>query len=172
MSNRPVNSSRLMKLRVMVDMERSAGILLLACLLVLPAFAAGDPFSGTWKLNVAKSKLQSPAPESDTVRIEIEGNDLRIQQEGVDDKGEPFKLTVQGGFDDSRYGITGSRYADAISFRRPGSRRIVAEVRKAGVAVAWLEAEVSGNTLKVNLSVLDSDGKEVKSLAILQRDNP
>jgi len=35
-----------------------------------------------------------------------------------------------------------------------------------------LDAEVSGNTLKVNLSVLDSDGKEVKSLAILQRDNP
>ena len=172
MSNRPVNSSRLMKLRVMVDMERSAGILLLACLLVLPAFAAGDPFSGTWKLNVAKSKLQSPAPESDTVRIEIEGNDLRIQQEGVDDKGEPFKLTVQGGFDDSRYGMTGFRYADAISFRRAGSRRIAAEVRKAGVVVAWLEAEVSGNTLKVNLSVLDAEGKEVKSLAVLQRENP
>lgn len=161
-----------MKIRVKVDTERSAGIFLLACMLVLPTFAAGDPFSGTWKLNVAKSKLQSPAPESDTVRIEIEGNDLTIQQEGVDDKGEPFKLTVQGGFDDSRYGITGSRYADAISFRRPGGRHIVAEVRKAGVAVAWFDAEVSGNTMKVNFSVLDPEGKEVKSLAVLQRDNP
>ena len=172
MFNRPVNSSSLMKLRVMIDAERSVGIFLLACMLVLPTFAAGDPFSGTWKLNVAKSKLQPPAPGSDIVRIEIEGNDLRIEQEGVDEKGEPFKLTLQGGFDDSRYGITGFRYADTVSFRRPAGRRILAEVRKAGVAVAWLDAEVSGNTLKVNLSVLDVEGKEVKSLAILQRDNP
>jgi len=106
------------------------------------------------------------------VRVEIDGNDLRIEQEGVDEKGEPFKLTLQGGFDDSRYGITGFRYADAISFRRPAGRRILAEARKSGVVVAWLEAEVSGNTLKVNLSVLDAEGKEVKSLAILQRDAP
>jgi hypothetical protein len=40
-------------------------------------------------------------------------------------------------------------------------RRILAEASKSGVVVAWLEAEVSGNTLKVNLSVLDAEGKEI-----------
>jgi len=172
MSKRRVNSSRLIKPAVMLDTVQAVGALLLVCTLVLPALGANDPFFGTWKLNVAKSKLQPPAPGSDTVRIEIDGNDLRIEQEGVDEKGEPFKLTLQGGFDDSRYGIAGFRYADAISFRRPAGRRILAEARKSGVIVAWLEAEVSGNTLKVNLSVLDAEGKEVKSLAILQRDAP
>jgi hypothetical protein len=154
----------------MSEIVRSGGIFLLVCTLVLPTFGAADPFAGTWKLNVAKSKLQSPAPESDTVRIEVDGKDLRIEQEGIDDKGAPFKLTVLGGFDDSVYGIAGSSHADAVSFRRPSSRHIQAEVRKSGAAIAWLDAEVSGNSLRVNVSVVDAEGREVKSLVILQRE--
>jgi hypothetical protein len=172
MPNRSLNLSPSIKSGVAFNTVRVLCTFLLACALTLPLLGASDPFSGTWKLNVAKSKLRSPAPGSDTVRIEIDGNDLRIEQEGVDDKGEPFKLMLQGGFDDSRYGIAGSQYADAISFRRPTVRRILAEARKSGVVVAWLEAEVSGNTLKVNLTLIDAEGNEVKSLAILQRDAP
>jgi hypothetical protein len=121
-------------------------------------------------LNVAKSKLQPAAPESDTVRIEVDGKDLRIEQEGIDDKGAPFKLTVLGGFDDSVYGIAGYAHADSVSFRRPSSRHILAEVRKSGAAIAWFDAEVSGNNLRVSVSVVDAEGKETKSLAILQRE--
>src|SRR5260370_23639407 len=146
--------------------------ILLACTLVLPIFGATDPFAGTWKLNVAKSKLQPPAPGSDTVRLEIDAKEIRIEQEGTDDKGVPFKLTVQGGFDHSVYGIAGCRYADAVVFRRPSVRHIVAEASKSGVAVAWLDAGVSGNTLKINVSVLNAEGKEIKGVALLQRETP
>ena len=154
----------------MSEIVRSGGIFLLVCTLALPTFGATDPFAGTWKLNVAKSKLQPPVPESDTVRIEVDGKDLRIEQEGIDDKGAPFKLTVLGGFDDSVYGIAGSAHADSVSFRRPSSRHILAEVRKSGAAIAWLDAEVSGNSLRVSVSVVDAEGKETKSVAILQRE--
>ena len=153
----------------MSEIVRS-GVLLLACTLALPTFGANDPFAGTWKLNVAKSKLRPPAPQSDTVRIEVEGKDLKIDQEGMDDKGEPFKLTVLGGFDASVYGIAGSAHADSVTFRRPSSRHILAEARKSGAAIAWLDAEVSGNSLRVNVSVVDAEGKEIQSLAILQRE--
>jgi hypothetical protein len=154
----------------MFEILRSVGVFVLASILALPSYGANDPFAGTWKLSVAKSKMQPPAPESDTVRIEVDDKNVRIEQEGIDDKGAPFKLTVQGGFDDSFYGIVGSAHADAVSFRRPSSRHILAEVRKSGVAVAWVDAEVSGNNLRVNLSFVDTGGKEVKSLAILQRE--
>ena len=153
----------------MSEIVRS-GVFLLACALALPTFGANDPFAGTWKLNAAKSKLQPPVPQSDTVRIEVDGKDLKIEQEGIDDKGAPFKLTVLGGFDDSVYGIAGSAHVDSVTFRRPSSRHISAEVRKSGAAIAWLDAEVSGNSLRVNLSVVDAEGKEIKSLAILQRE--
>lgn len=154
----------------MSEIIRSGGVFLLACTLALPSLGANDPFAGTWKLNVAKSKLQPPAPESDTVRIQIEGKDIRIEQEGIDERGSRFKLTVLGGLDDSSYGITGSAYADAVTFRRASSRHILAEVRKSGAAVAWLDAEVSGNSLRVNLTLIDAGGKEIKSLAILQKE--
>jgi hypothetical protein len=154
----------------MYQAVRFSGALLLASTLTLPSFGASDPFAGTWKLVVAKSKLLPPAPESDTIRIQVDGKDVRIDQEGVDDKGALFKLTVLCGFDDSSYGIAGSSHADSVSFRRAGSRHILAEVRKSGVAVAWLDAEVSGNSLKVNLTVVDASGKEVKSVAVLQKE--
>jgi hypothetical protein len=149
---------------------RSAGLFLLACTLALPSFGASDPFAGTWKLNVAKSKLQPPAPQADTVRIEIDDKNLRIEQEGIDDKGTPFKLIVQGGFDDSLYSIAGSNYADAVTFRRPTSRHLLADLKKAGVTIARFDAEVSGNNLKVSMSFIDAEGKETKSQAILQRE--
>jgi hypothetical protein len=149
---------------------RSAGVFLLACAFSLPSFGAGDPFSGTWKLNVAKSKLQPSAPQSVTIRIEADANNVRIDQEGVDDKGVPFKLAVQGGFDDSLYSFTGSVYADAVSFRRPNSRHILAEARKSGTVVVWFDAEVSGNNLRVTVTTMDAEGKEVKSLAVFQKE--
>jgi hypothetical protein len=145
-------------------------VCLLACSLALPIFGATDPFAGTWKLIAAKSKMLPPAPGSDTVRIQVDGKDVRIDQEGIDDKGAPFKLTVLCGFDDSSYGIAGSTHADSVSFRRVSSRHILAEVRKSGVTVASLDAEVSGNNLKVNMTVIDADGKETKSVAVLQKE--
>jgi len=160
----------LIKSVLALSIVRSVGVLLFAYSLALPLFCASDPFTGTWKLNTAKSKLQPTAPESYTVRIEADGKNLRIEQEGVDDKGAPFKLTIQGETDESLYTISGFPRADAISFRRPGPRRILAELKKSGTTVAWLDAEVAGNSLKVSLSVVDADGKEVKSQAVLQRE--
>lgn len=159
-----------MEFSLLREIIRTGGIAALAYALSLPLLSANDPFAGSWKLNVAKSKLQQPAPESDTVRIETDGSNLRVEQEGIDDKGQPFKLTVEGGFDDSLYTIRGFTHADAITFRRPNARHILAEAKKSGVSVAWIDAEVSGNSLKVNLSMINSEGKEIKSVAILQKE--
>jgi len=154
----------------MVEMMKFGCVSLLACALALAAYAGSDPFAGTWKLNLAKSKLQSPAPASDSVRIEVDANNIRIDQEGTNDKGAAFKLAVLGGFDDSFYGVAGCAYFDSVSFRRTSKSHIVAEVRKSGTVVEWVDAEVSGNVLKVSLTAVDGAGKETKSLAILQRE--
>jgi hypothetical protein len=143
---------------------------ILAWMLGPSLFAADDPFAGTWKLNAAKSKLPAHSLESDTLQIEVDGKSLKIAQDGVDDSGAPFKLTVLGGFDDSFYGIKGFAVADEVSFRRPSSRHILAEVKKSGATVAWIDADVSGNNLKINLSIVDAAGKESKSMALFQRE--
>jgi len=87
-----------------------------------------------------------------------------------DAKGNPSKLTVLGGLDDTSYGVVGSEYLDAISLRRMGTRRILAEIRKHGAVIGWVDADASGNTLKLNITETDANGKEVKSIAMLQRE--
>lgn len=52
------------------------------------AFSAGaqapDPFVGTWKMDVAKSKLPEPAPKSVTVMIERAGEARKVAVDAVD----------------------------------------------------------------------------------------
>ena len=48
--------------------------------------AADNPFIGTWKLDVAKSKFSpGPAPQSQTVVI---GADNKVEVSGMDEKGQ------------------------------------------------------------------------------------
>ena len=53
-------------------------------LIVAWAFAADDPFVGTWKLNIAKSKLGYELVfRSDIAKIEVIDNGLRISRDVV-----------------------------------------------------------------------------------------
>jgi hypothetical protein len=63
--------------------------LLFASALVLMAQADHtNAFTGTWKLNVEKSKFSGPVPQSSTVTIAPDGT---FTFEAVDQKGEPHK---------------------------------------------------------------------------------
>ena len=57
------------------------------CALSFCLFAAGDPFSGSWKLNPSRSKLPPPIPRSQTVRIKAGSRSIRIREEVVDKRG-------------------------------------------------------------------------------------
>jgi len=60
-------------------------------------FAAGSPFTGTWKLNPAKST--PPAPKSDTAVVDADHDGLKFNEDIVDDKGQPMKITYEAKFD-------------------------------------------------------------------------
>jgi hypothetical protein len=63
---------------------------MLAVVLVmsLTLFAADSPFSGTWKLNLAKSKMTPPVPKSDIAVVDADENGLKLNQDVITDKGE------------------------------------------------------------------------------------
>ena len=50
-------------------------------------FAAESPFSGTWKLNLAKSKMTPPLPKSDIAVVDADENGLKLNQDVITDKG-------------------------------------------------------------------------------------
>ena len=70
-------------------------LVLLSALGLASALYAADSFSGTWKLNPAKSKFEpGPAPKEATVTI-TEGNGLNdITAKGIDENGKPFSMHV------------------------------------------------------------------------------
>jgi hypothetical protein len=68
---------------------------------VLPpiAFAQNNPFVGTWKFNLEKSKYLGAAPKSITSIIEAVGQGLRATVELIDAQGNAVKVdyVVRGG---------------------------------------------------------------------------
>ncbi len=137
----------------------------------LTVLGADDPFTGQWKLNLEKSKLQPPAPQSETVRINADTEHIRISVEGITAKGEPFKLVVNGGFDEVYYAVLDSPYLDTVWFHRPDSHTIYAKILKSGTEIENGTALVSknGKILKINFSTNEANGKVVKAMAVLDR---
>jgi len=82
--------------------------------------AAESPFSGTWKLNVGKSKMIPPAPQGETVVVDANENSIKVTDDIIDAKGQPMKLSYEAKFDGKDYPATGSPDMDSVSFKRIG----------------------------------------------------
>jgi hypothetical protein len=63
-----------------------------ACAFPQASFAQSSLLTGTWKLNLAKSKYSpGPPPKSGTLTYRAEGQNVRRIAEGVDSEGKPTK---------------------------------------------------------------------------------
>jgi hypothetical protein len=107
---------------------------LLFVMLTLSAamFAAESPFSGAWKLNVAKSKLPPPPPQSDVATVTVDDNGVKLSEEISDDKGQPLKISFEAKFDGKDYPVTGDPSTDLISYQRVSANTLKSTSKKAG----------------------------------------
>jgi hypothetical protein len=81
--------------------------LISAFVLALAAVAhAGDPFVGTWKLNVSKSKTY-PSMFWETVKNENLDTHVRITFDGMDTNGNTYHSVWSGKYDGRDYAVTG-----------------------------------------------------------------
>jgi hypothetical protein len=78
-------------------------------------FAAESPFSGTWKLNLAKSKMTPPVPKSDIAIVDANEKGLKLNEEVITDKGESLKISYEAKFDGKDYPVTGDPSSDSVS---------------------------------------------------------
>ena len=56
-------------------------LLVLVPLAVTACRSGGGAFRGTWQLDASRSQLNVPAPQSQVVRITVQGQDVRMEQE-------------------------------------------------------------------------------------------
>lgn len=94
-----------------------------------------EPFSGTWKLNVAASTLPFPAPRSVVLRIEANGDRVTFVEDTVSSVGESENAKIEAIFDNDMHRIIGSGIADGFAIHRVNSHEWRTQGFKAGVNV-------------------------------------
>ena len=131
-----------------------------------------DPFVGTWKLNVAKSKYTpGPAPKSITSVYEVAG------------KGYSVSVTTEGAAGTTKYAyttnldgkdspVTGNNpNADTVTVRRIDARTLEVVSKRGGKVTTtqrnMLSAE--GKTRTVTTTGTDAQGQKVNNVGVFER---
>jgi hypothetical protein len=144
-----------------MQMKKTVGLLILCALALV---AADDPFIGTWKLNVAKSKF-SPGPplQSQTVTI---GGDNKVEVSGTDGKGQMVSWSYT--FAPGTATITGIPDASVMETRKGNT---VNHTWKFGKGAQKGHGVISkdGKTMTYILQGTDDDGKKVNNRSFFEK---
>ena len=134
--------------------------------------AAADPFTGTWQLNLSKSKLPSPLPRRQVVHIRADRNGIQVREEIVNEDGRPMTVTVKAKFDGKDYPVSGSPFADTVAYQRIDSHTLKGVVKKTGKIVTTETATVSpdGSTLTGAYTGTDAAGRQVDAVAVFEKE--
>jgi hypothetical protein len=117
----------------------------------LSVLAANNPFLGTWKVDLTKSKASNMPSANLTVLIEPNGEDgVRISEDYVGTMNTPRHVTRACKFDGKDYPVTGwTQPAGTEAIRRMDSRTWEVTRKSEGKVIERYHAVVSsdGNTL-------------------------
>jgi len=133
-------------------------------------FAADSPFSGNWKFNPSKGHPTPPVPKSVVVHVQADADTFKLDQEGIDDKDQPFKLGYEAKYDGKDYPINGDPNADAVSLQRVNDHEIKFDIKKAGKAVSKLDVMISKDGKSATVKSEDyAEGKTTKSTTVYDK---
>src|SRR5215831_2138251 len=138
----------------------------------LTSFAQTDPFIGTWKLNLAKTKY-SPGPpqQSGTVTYEAVGQGYKIIVKGTDAEGKPINSQFTGNFDGKDYPVSGNTDQDMTTMRRIDAYKIEFTRKKVGNVVATVTSVVSkdGKTRTVTEKGVNAKGEKFSNIVVYDK---
>lgn len=148
------------------------GVVLLACLVASAvAMAADDPQTGTWKLNVAKSKFSGPAPKANTLTIVADEKTYKVHAEGMDAEGKPTVTDFTATFDGKDVAAKPLPYGDTVSAKRIDANTVEVTMKKGGKALVTVTSVVSkdGKMRTSTFHGKDEAGKDVHNVAVYDK---
>ena len=136
----------------------------------LASAQAPDPFAGTWKLNLTKSKYTTPAPKSMTITFAPAAKGYAVTIDAIGPDGQPQKWGFTSAFDGSESPVSDNPQIDAVVATATGNGGIV-RYKKAGNVITTTTSAVSddGKTLVVTIKIPLAEGKEITSVAVYER---
>jgi hypothetical protein len=135
------------------------------------ALAQSNPFVGTWRLNLTKSKFDpGPAPKSQTRTWAADG---KVSVEGLNPAGKPVAYEYPINGDGKDYPTTGAvpNSADTISSRRIDANTIEATFTRRGKPADTTRFVVSenGKVLTMRAKGTRTDGKPLDDLLVWEK---
>jgi hypothetical protein len=147
------------------------GKLLVMLTALVFALSAADPFAGTWKLNVEKSKFKKGAPNKEsTIIIAESASDLDVNTTGTSADGAPtsahYTVPAKGG----EGKIISGRW-EAVSAKRPSPNERVIIFSSGGKVVYTVRSRISGDgkTMTTTVSGTNAAGKEVAGTNVYEK---
>jgi hypothetical protein len=144
-----------------------------ALVLALAVIAmAADPHVGTWKLNVAKSKINSGQPDkSGTVQCEAQDNGVKMVGDSVDAEGKAAHSEFAAKYDGKDYPFTGDSDIDTISLKRIDANTWAEVLKKSGKEVLSGRNAVSkdGKTMTRTFKGKNDKGQEFNNTAVYDK---
>src|SRR3989475_11753438 len=134
-------------------------LLFVALALSLIARAA-DQHSGTWKMNAAKSKYSpGPTPKSITVKIDSDGDNIKLNSEGIDAAGNPTHVEYTAKYDGKDYPITGLPNADTIAIERLDATTSRSTIKKGDQTAMNVTSKISKRGKSTTSTFRGKDGQ-------------
>jgi len=138
---------------------------------VAASYAADDAFSGTWRLNEAKSKIAAGTPKNTTVTYTTSGDSVTVTVDGADADGTPHHITWTGKYDGKDYPVTGDSTTDMRSYTKVNAHTLSLTSRKAGKVVNTIRVVVStdGKSRTVTTTSTDAKGAKTTSVSVYDK---
>jgi hypothetical protein len=134
--------------------------------------AQNDPHSGTWVLNVAKSKYSpGPAPKEQSSEYTVTAQNLKVSTKGTGADGKPTMTEFSAGFDGKDYPVKGNPDWDAVSVRRVDSHTIEFTRKRGGKTVQTSTSVVSkdGKTRTITTTGVNAQGQKMSTVGVYEK---
>jgi len=131
-----------------------------------------DPATGTWKINLEKSKFNSAAPpKSMIVRIEASAKSQTVKSEATGADGKTRVSEYTANFDGKDYPLKGSMVADTVSLKRIDAQTIERLDKKAGKVVLTYTRVMApdGKSFTVTVKGTNARGEPVSDVAVYEK---
>ena len=153
---------------------------MLACLVAASVTLYGaDTFSGTWKLNVAKSKYSpGPPPKSNTQKIEAVEGGIKVVADGENAEGKKTHNEYTAKFDGKDYpehpmldGKPNPNAPDSISLKKIDDYTFEATTKQKGKVLTVTKNVVSkdGKTRTATTTGKNAQGQTVNNTAVWEK---
>ncbi|MBN1566721.1 MAG: hypothetical protein JXA73_02670 [Acidobacteria bacterium] len=125
---------------------------------------AHQGFAGIWQLNRERSDVP-PVTKSQVLEIITDGVRVAMRETLVNDKGETLTISVDGKLDGLDYPVTGTPFADTVSYKLAAPDTIEGIAKKNGIVVVKETAVLADDGMSVSVTYVSFDGKGKSSVS-------